>query len=162
MTDSLLRLNVHEVIVIQSNKEFHNLKSADNLFTFICWEQNEKYFVCIVSRDKVYSTVEFNGNQIFNFSNKKETFVTKNEQTLKFTPPLTNQNVVFYISKSLQGYFEQPDNMNNNPTTYYPTDKTKESLRAEWFSAIYKALNNEDFSLKAKSVYDRDKELELK
>ena len=107
MTDSLLRLNVHEVIVIQSNKEFHNLKSADNLFTFICWEQNEKYFVCIVSRDKVYSTVEFNGNQIFNFSNKKETFVTKNEQTLKFTPPLTNQNVVFYISKSLQGYLEQ-------------------------------------------------------
>ncbi|HPB24912.1 MAG TPA: hypothetical protein PLE11_04055 [Bacteroidales bacterium] len=157
--DSLLNLNVKEVIIVRTDKAFNELYSEDSILTFICWQQIGTSYIRIVTQDKIFKVTVFNGESIFNFKNKKKTFVTDGEEIFKFTPPLTNNNAVFYYTTLYQGYFEQPDKLNSSPMRYYPNDQNKEKLRKEWFSIIISVLLKEDFDLKVESIHDRYKEL---
>jgi hypothetical protein len=86
--------------------------------------------------------------------------MTKDEDVLKFVPPVTNGNSIFYINNNQLGYFEQSDRYNDSPVTYKPKDPIKERYRKEWFNLIIRSLNSVDFKLEKERDYNRYKDLE--
>jgi hypothetical protein len=151
--DSLLLDKTSEVIVFQTNKQFDYLKSGDSILTFIIWRQNRNYFTVIVSDRKIYSRISFAAQNIFNYPEKHIAFVTQDEKTLKFTPPIIG-NVVYFFSKTKNNYFELTG-ANTQPWTYYPKSKKKENARQQYFNLIYSTLKKEKFDLKIKDNYER-------
>lgn len=128
VTDSLLKANTDEIIVIYTDKSFDNIKSYDSLITFIIWRQGNQHFLKAITADKAYRKIKVKGQGIFSMTNKHQTFVSPDELTLKFTPPLTSENSLFFLSSKRTGYFEQ-----DKPVTYVAnTDKDK--LREKWFN----------------------------
>lgn len=157
VVDSLRKLNIGEIIVFQTERKFQYLKSEDNLLTFICWKRDKQFYVQIISNLKIYSCVSFHGERIFNFKRKLETLVSKDEQTLKFVPPVTTKNAIFYFMKDNSGYFELPDESTKSAMTYYSTNISKEKLRKIWYNEIYQTLLYEKFNFKILNNYDRYK-----
>ena len=158
--DSLLNKGVTEIIVFQTENKFNYMKSKDSLITIICWKNMDLFQLKFITDNTIYSPINFNGQQVFSFKEKLNCLVKQDEQTLKFVPPLTNRNAIFYFSSKQKGYFEQSDRQNNNPLTYIPKDKNKERLRTAWYKIIYEAIAKENFNFKARPNYDRYKELE--
>jgi len=148
--------NVSEILIIYTDIAFKSIKSDDSKLTFICWENNNKYYTQIISRDKIYKVVCFEGKEIFNYQKKTQTFVTKDEQELIFIPPVQPTLIGYFKNKS-EGYFEQPKSK-NEPVTYSPNNKIKEKLRKEWFQIIYKTLVNIQITQNDYRPYDRYKE----
>jgi hypothetical protein len=137
ITDSLLKANANEVIVIYTDKHFMNLSSPDSLITFIIWRQGTEHFIKAITADNIYKTVMFNGKGVFFRPDKTKTFVSKSELdalTLKFVPPLTTENALFYYSLKERGYFEQGE-----PVTYSKEER-KEKLRKKWFDECISLL----------------------
>lgn len=148
VTDSLLRAHAEEIIVIYTDKSFDNIKSYDSLITFIIWRQDNQYFLKAITADKVYKKVKVKGKEIFSMTNKRQTFVNPYELTLKFTPPLTSQNSLFYLSSKQTGYFEQ-----DNPVTYV-ANADKDKVREKWFNECLSVIGQTKH-LEIESTYKR-------
>ncbi|WP_345237544.1 hypothetical protein [Hymenobacter saemangeumensis] len=151
--DSLLLDKTSEVIIFQTTMLFDHIKSSDGLLTFIIWRQNNNCLTVIVSDSKIYSVTPFSGQDIFNYGNKHITYVTQDEKTLKFTPPIFG-NAVYFFSKTASNYFEFTGT-NSQPWTYVPRSKKKEDMRKEYFSLIYSTLKKEKLNLRALRNYKR-------
>lgn len=151
--DSLLIDKTNEVIVFQTKRQFDYLKSGDSILTFIIWRQDKNCLTVIVSDRKIYSAISFAGQSIFNFIDKKVTYVTQDEKVLKFTPPIIG-NVVYFFSKTTSNYFELTGT-NSQPWTYVPKSKIKETARKRYFDMIYSTLKKEKFNFKILNNYKR-------
>lgn len=148
ITDSLLKAHADEIIVIYTDKSLDNIKSYDSLITFIIWRQDNQHFLKAITADKVYKKIKVKGQGIFSMTNKYQTFVSPDELTLKFTPPITSENSLFYLSSKQTGYFEQ-----DKPVTYVAnTDKDK--LREKWFNECLSVIR-QTRQLKVESTYKR-------
>lgn len=153
IADSLLKEITKEIVVVQTLKPFNYVVSNDSFLTFIIWKESKTTKAIIASEDNIYEAIHLDTNSIFNYPNRNLTFVTKDEETLKFVPPLIFGNVVYVITKGKNNYFELTDD--NQPLTYYPTDKKKEALRKSYFKCIYHALSKVNYSLKVQASYNR-------
>lgn len=154
--DSLLKNGIKEIIVFQTSRPFKHLKSADSLITFICWPQNDTFLVQIITKDVLYSPINFSGKEIFAYTNKLKTLVLEKEESdcdLKLIAPVVSGNVLFYFTNSFNGYFEQPDF--GNPTRYSPL-KDRERYRKKWYNLIYTTLEKENFNFKVLPNYNRN------
>ncbi|MGG9971879.1 hypothetical protein ACQ33O_08820 [Ferruginibacter sp. SUN002] len=151
--DSLLLDKTNEVIVFQTKRQFDYLKSGDSILTFIIWRQDKTCLTVIVSDRKVYSAISFAGQNIFNYIDKKITYVTQDEKVLKFTPPIIG-NVVYFFSKTTNNYFELTGT-NSQPWTYVAKSKKKETARKRYFDLIYSTLKKEKFNFKILNNYKR-------
>lgn len=153
--DSLLKIGIKEIVVFQTTRPFKNLKSSDSLITFICWPTNGNYVVQIITDRILYSPIDFNGKEIFAYKDKVKTLVTEKEEsecTLRMIAPIISGNVLFYYTKKLNGYFEQPEF--GNPTRYKP-QADKELHRKKWYDLIYSTLKKDGFNFKVLPNYDR-------
>ena len=159
--DSLAKGNIKTVIVLKTELSKIKYLSEDSVLNIIIWPaDNEQVYIKLISSNAIYRPFKTQLlNNIFKFPYKEKTFITKDECVFKFTPPVTNNNTVFYTSEKVTGYFEQPDSKNQTPITYMPNDKNKESIRKKWFQMILENVNHIEYVLVIERHHDRDKEL---
>jgi len=136
--------------------------SEDSIIDCLIWKNNDSCFIRVLTQDKVFPVVGFVDNRIFNFKHKTNTFVTQDELIYKFVAPLTNNNAVFYISPTQQGYYELPDNHNQLPTRYVPNNRKKEKNRFDWYDLIYQTISGINLNVENFENYDRYQDFEIK
>jgi len=73
------------------------------------------------------------------------TYVTKDEDVLKSTPPIIG-NAVYFFTKKTAHLFEL-SGQNAQPWTYVPNNEKKEYARKEYFELIYETLKSQKFDL---------------
>ena len=159
--DSLAKENIKTVIVLKTELSKIKYLSEDSVLNIIIWPaDNEQVYIKLISSKAIYRPFKTKLlKNIFNFPDKEKTFITKDERVFKFTPPVTNNNTVFYTSEKMTGYFEQPDSKNQTPITYMPNNKYKESIRKKWFQMILENVNHIEYVLVIERQHDRYKEL---
>ncbi len=160
--DSLVNVGTNEIIIFRTEKEIHKIVSEDSIIDCLIWKNKDSCFIRVLTQDKVFPIVSFIDKGVFNFKNMTNTFVTQDEQVYQFIPPMTNNNAVFYVSPSKQGYFELPDKLNQSPTTYVPNNQKKEKIRFEWYDLIYQTILEINFNFNKFENYDRYQDFEIK
>jgi hypothetical protein len=157
--DSLKRNNVNEILIIKTELLKICKLSDDSILIITIWPDKSGAFnFKVISSKAIYKQFKSQlSNNIFKYKYRFNTFTTKDEDVLKFVPPITSGNSIFYISCDKNGYFEQRDRLNKTPVTYVPTNSIKERYRKEWFDLIIKSLNGLNYDLKLDRDYDRYK-----
>ncbi|MDD4604630.1 MAG: hypothetical protein PHF97_12625 [Bacteroidales bacterium] len=160
--DSLKKIRVNKILIVRTEL-IKLLKIADDsVLSIILWPSDSgRIYLQVISSNSIILPFKANLDpKIFEYQNIEKTFISKSEDILRFVPPLTNLNAIFYISENKSGYYEQSDHHNKSPVTYVPNNSAKEKYRKEWFDLIINALNKVDYSSRKSKYYDRMKELD--
>jgi hypothetical protein len=157
--DSLKRNNVNEILIIKTELLRICKLSDDSILTITIWpDQSGAFNFKVISSKAIYKRFKSQmTDNIFKYKYRSDTFTNKDEDVLKFVPPITSGNSIFYISDDKNGYFEQRDRLNKIPVTYVPSNSIKEKYRKEWFDLIIKNLNCITYDLKLDRDYNRYK-----
>ena len=159
--DSLQKNNVHEILILRNESLKICSLSPDSILTIIIWSSTSgENYLKVICSDAIFRPIKVSlDERFFNYKNRYKVFVSKEEDVLKFVPPITNNNAIFYISNNKHGYFELNDQF-NSPITYVPKDVTKEKFRKEWYDIIINSLNSITYNLTLEKQHDRYKGME--
>lgn len=113
---------------------------ANNIISYLICNIGNSCGLWVISRDTVLEYKTLNAKAIFSYKDIALTGATKQEDKLKFKPPMLsviNNEVVIYCNskRRTQFYFEYGDNI----TTYEPLPR-KEVYRKKWIEIIRKSL----------------------
>jgi hypothetical protein len=160
--DSLHKNHAREILVLQSQSLKICEIDNDTLINLILWiDNNNSCYVKIITYNAVYYPIKIKlDSEFFKIDKLSKLFISKDEKILMFTPPLTNENAVFFISDRSSGYFEQPDNNNSTPSTYVPNNARKEQLRKDYYTLLKNELSKLDCNSIGYKPYDREKDFE--
>jgi hypothetical protein len=160
--DSLKKKNVKEILIVKTELLKLCNYNDDSVVTLTIWpDANGLFNFRIIGANVIYKQFKCKlQDNVFRYAHRFDTFVSKDEAILKYVPPLTNNNAVFYISSTKSGYFEREDRDHTNPTTYVVSNLTKERYRKEWFTLILSNLNKLNYNLIKEKEYNRFEESE--
>lgn len=111
---------------------------ANNIVSYLICNMDASAGLWIISRDTILEYKTLNARAIFSYTDIALTGATKQEDKLKFKPPMLsviNNEVVIYCKRKMKFYFEYGDNI----TTYEPLPR-KEVYRKKWIDIIRKKL----------------------
>jgi hypothetical protein len=135
----------HVVDSLKNKKKFtaylvyQNQGQSNNIVSYLICNMGASAGLWIISRDTILEYKTLNAQAIFSYKDIALTGATKQEDKLKFKPPMlsvVNNEVVIYCNKKrkMKFYFEYGDNI----TTYEPLPR-KEGYRKKWIDIIRKA-----------------------
>ena len=112
----------------------------DKIISYLFCKQATNCIVWMIYKDSILTTQLRDIIPLFSYKYVSRTGVVKEEDKLKFRPPLLsvldNEVVIYYnVKNKTSFYFEY----GNNVTTYEPLT-SKEKYRKEWISLIRKSL----------------------
>ena len=154
--DSLKSEGVTKFFIYQTSvksKELDHNNSVDRLIeiSYFIWNQHNKANIILITDSFIYKPLQMS-DTIFKFKNLLKLWLTKDEDKLKFVPPVDSpygKDIVIFTNGISKQFFEYGKNLD------YVLDPKKESFRISFLKLIKKETVKFQNKWEKSQSYDR-------